>query len=98
MTDWEIVEEHIQNMEEAITQLIKYRNIPMDEFEKDLSLIWVVEKGTLSLPLERLCRNEGKGPSFPRSLSQRKRGTFKEKLGSHFHGKPWIPASAGMTT
>jgi len=45
MTDWEIVEEHIQNMEEAITQLIKYRNIPMDEFEKDLSLIWVVEKG-----------------------------------------------------
>ena len=39
MTDWEIVEEHIQNMEEAITQLIKYRNIPMYEFEKDLSLM-----------------------------------------------------------
>jgi hypothetical protein len=31
-------------------------------------------------------------------LSPRRRGTIKENLGSRFHGKPWIPASAGMTT
>ena len=31
------------------------------------------------------------------TLSPRKRGTIKENLDSRFHGKPWIPAFAGMT-
>ena len=28
MTDWEVIEQHIQNMEEALVQLRKYQNIP----------------------------------------------------------------------
>jgi hypothetical protein len=31
------------------------------------------------------------------TLSPRRRGTIKENLDSRFHGKPWIPAFAGMT-
>lgn len=45
MLSWEVIEQHIQNMEEALAHLSKYRNISFEEFEKDLSLIWVVEKG-----------------------------------------------------
>jgi hypothetical protein len=29
--------------------------------------------------------------------SLRKQGTIEEEMDSRFHGKPWIPASAGMT-
>jgi uncharacterized protein YutE (UPF0331/DUF86 family) len=45
MPNWEIIEQHIQNMEEALAQLGKYRNISFNEFQKDLSLVWIVEKG-----------------------------------------------------
>ena len=45
MPSWEVIEQHIQNMEEALEQLNKYRNISLEEFQKDLSLIWIVEKG-----------------------------------------------------
>jgi uncharacterized protein YutE (UPF0331/DUF86 family) len=45
MPNWEIIEQHIQNMEEALVQLGKYRNISFNEFQKDLSLVWIVEKG-----------------------------------------------------
>jgi uncharacterized protein YutE (UPF0331/DUF86 family) len=45
MPNWEVIEQHIQNMEEALAQLGKYRNISFEEFRKDLSLIWIVEKG-----------------------------------------------------
>jgi uncharacterized protein YutE (UPF0331/DUF86 family) len=45
MSNWEIIEQHIQNMEEALAQLGKYRNISFNEFQKDLSLVWIVEKG-----------------------------------------------------
>jgi len=45
MPNWEIIEQHIQNMEEALTELSKYGNISFEEFERDLSLRWIVEKG-----------------------------------------------------
>lgn len=45
MPNWEIIEQPIQNMEEALAQLGKYRNISFNEFQKDLSLVWIVEKG-----------------------------------------------------
>lgn len=41
MPNWEIIEQHIQNMEEALTELGKYRNITFEEFQRDLSLRWV---------------------------------------------------------
>jgi uncharacterized protein YutE (UPF0331/DUF86 family) len=45
MPNWEIIEQHIQNMEEALTELGKYGNISFEEFQRDLSLRWIVEKG-----------------------------------------------------
>ncbi len=45
MSNRDIIEQHIQNMEEALSQLGKYKNISFEEFQKDLSLIWIVEKG-----------------------------------------------------
>jgi len=45
MPNWEVIDQHIQNMEEALANLSKYKNISFEEFQKDLSLIWIVEKG-----------------------------------------------------
>jgi len=45
MSNRDIIEQHIQNMEDALAQLSKYRNISFNEFQKDLSLVWIVEKG-----------------------------------------------------
>ena len=45
MPNWEIIEQHIQKMEEALTELGKYGNISFEEFQRDLSLRWIVEKG-----------------------------------------------------
>jgi len=45
MTDWEVIEQHVENMEEALAQLRKYQNIPYEDFKRDLGLIWIVEKG-----------------------------------------------------
>ncbi len=45
MPNWEIIEQHIQNMEEALNELSKYGNISFEEFQRDLSLRWIVEKG-----------------------------------------------------
>lgn len=45
MPNWEVIEQHIQNMEEALANLSKYKDISFEEFQKDLSLIWIVEKG-----------------------------------------------------
>jgi uncharacterized protein YutE (UPF0331/DUF86 family) len=45
MPNWEVIEQHIQNMEEALANLSKYTNISFEEFQKDLSLIWIVENG-----------------------------------------------------
>jgi uncharacterized protein YutE (UPF0331/DUF86 family) len=49
MTDWEVIEQHVQSMEEALAQLRKYQNIPYEDFKRDLGLIWIVEKGLESL-------------------------------------------------
>jgi len=40
-----IIEQHIQTMEEALAHLSRYQRIPFEEFQKDLSLIWIVERG-----------------------------------------------------
>ena len=45
MPNREVIEQHIQNMEEALANLSKYKNISFEEFQKDLSLVWIVEKG-----------------------------------------------------
>ncbi len=45
MVDKQIIEQHLQNMEEALANLGRYRDLSLEEFEKDLSLIWIAEKG-----------------------------------------------------
>ena len=45
MFEWQIIELHLQNMEEALANLGRYRDLPLEAFEKDLSLIWIAEKG-----------------------------------------------------
>ncbi len=45
MTDWEVIEQHIQNMEEALTQLKKYQDIALEDVKRDLGLSWSIEKG-----------------------------------------------------
>ncbi len=45
MPDWEVIEQHIQNIEEALLHLHKYQSIPLEDFEKDLGLVWIAEKG-----------------------------------------------------
>ena len=45
MVDKQVIEQHLQNMEEALANLGKYRSLSLEEFEKDLSLIWIAEKG-----------------------------------------------------
>jgi uncharacterized protein YutE (UPF0331/DUF86 family) len=45
MVEREIIEAHLQNMEEALRNLNRYKGISLDELKKDLSLIWIVERG-----------------------------------------------------
>jgi uncharacterized protein YutE (UPF0331/DUF86 family) len=45
MLDRQVIEQHLLNMEEALANLGRYCNLSLEEFEKDLSLIWIVEKG-----------------------------------------------------
>jgi uncharacterized protein YutE (UPF0331/DUF86 family) len=45
MLDRQIIEQPLQNMEEALTNLARYRDVPLEEFETDLSLVWIAEKG-----------------------------------------------------
>lgn len=45
MVDKQVIEQHLQNMEEALANLSRYRNLSLEEFEKDLSLLWIAEKG-----------------------------------------------------
>jgi uncharacterized protein YutE (UPF0331/DUF86 family) len=45
MVDEQVIEQHLQNMEEALANLGRYRDLSLKEFEKDLSLIWIAEKG-----------------------------------------------------
>ena len=45
MVDKQVIEQHLQNMEEALANHGRYRDLSLEEFEKDLSLIWIAEKG-----------------------------------------------------
>ena len=45
MLDRQIIEQRLQNMEEALSNLGRYRDVPLEEFEADLSLVWIAEKG-----------------------------------------------------
>ncbi len=45
MLDRQIIEQHLQNMEETLANLGKYRGLSLEEFGKDLSLIWIAERG-----------------------------------------------------
>ncbi len=45
MLDSQVIEHHLLNMEEALANLGRYRNLSLEEFETDLSLIWIAEKG-----------------------------------------------------
>ena len=45
MVDRQLIEQHLQNMEEALANLRRYQHLSLEEFEKDLSLIWIAEKG-----------------------------------------------------
>ena len=45
MLDRQVIEAHLQNMEEALANLGRYRNLSLEEVKKDLSLVWIVEKG-----------------------------------------------------
>jgi len=45
MLDHQVIEAHLQNMEDALANLGRYRELSLGEFRKDLSLIWIAEKG-----------------------------------------------------
>ncbi len=45
MIDLSLIEQHLQNMEEALANLKRYQGIPLEEYLKDLSLVWIAEKG-----------------------------------------------------
>ena len=45
MVDREVIEAHLQNMEEALANLGRYRDLSLQEFSKDLSLLWITERG-----------------------------------------------------
>jgi uncharacterized protein YutE (UPF0331/DUF86 family) len=45
MLDRSVIEAHLQNMEEALVNLGRYRNLSLEEFSKDLSYIWIASKG-----------------------------------------------------
>lgn len=45
MVDRQLIEQHLQNMEEALANLRRYQHLSLEEFEKDLSLIWIAQKG-----------------------------------------------------
>ncbi len=45
MVDRQVIEAHLQNMEKALANLGRYRNLSLEEFRQDLSLVWIVEKG-----------------------------------------------------
>jgi uncharacterized protein YutE (UPF0331/DUF86 family) len=45
MINLEIIERHLQNMEEALCELAKYKGIPVEKIRDDLGLQWAMEKG-----------------------------------------------------
>ena len=47
MFDRQVIEQHLLNMEDALANLGRYKNLSLEEFENDLSLIWIAERGLL---------------------------------------------------
>jgi uncharacterized protein YutE (UPF0331/DUF86 family) len=45
MLDHPVIEAHLQNMEEALANLGRYRGLSLEAFGKDLSYIWIAAKG-----------------------------------------------------
>ena len=45
MLDRQVIEAHLQNMEEALSNLSRYRDLSLQDFRKDLSLVWIAERG-----------------------------------------------------
>jgi uncharacterized protein YutE (UPF0331/DUF86 family) len=45
MVDRQVIEAHLQNMEEALSNLSRYRDLSLRDFRKDLSLVWIAERG-----------------------------------------------------
>ena len=45
MVDRQVIEQHFQNIEGAMVNLRRYQHLSLEEFERDLSLIWIAEKG-----------------------------------------------------
>ena len=45
MVDRQVIEAHLQNMEEALANLGRYRDLSFQDFRKDLSLVWIAERG-----------------------------------------------------
>lgn len=45
MLDRQVIEAHLQNMEEALASLGRYRDLSLKDLRKDLSLVWIAEKG-----------------------------------------------------
>ncbi|MGA1845121.1 MAG: type VII toxin-antitoxin system HepT family RNase toxin [bacterium] len=45
MLDRQVIEQHLLTMEEALANLERYRDVSLGNFENDLSLIWIAEKG-----------------------------------------------------
>lgn len=45
MIERELIEQHLQNMEEALARLKLYGDLSLDELASDLGLQWILEKG-----------------------------------------------------
>jgi len=45
MIDRELIEEHLQKMEEALARLAKYQDLSPEVLNSDLGLQWILEKG-----------------------------------------------------
>ena len=43
MVDRQVIESHLQNMEEALANLGRYRNLSLKEFRDDLSLVRIAD-------------------------------------------------------
>jgi uncharacterized protein YutE (UPF0331/DUF86 family) len=45
MIERDLIEQHLQNMEEALARLKLYRDLSPDDLASDLGLQWILEKG-----------------------------------------------------
>jgi uncharacterized protein YutE (UPF0331/DUF86 family) len=45
MVDRQVIEAHLQNMEEALSNLGRYKDLSLQDLRRDLSLVWIAERG-----------------------------------------------------